>query len=77
RCTGAGPLCAGRLALKRARAVWASRAFTMTKGRKVIRVRLRSYARRSLIRRGRATVTLEVRLKGQPVQRAPIGLRYR
>ena len=77
RCAGEGSRCTGRLALKRRRAVWGSRAFTIARGQRVMRLRLRASARRALARRRRAAVTAELRLQGQPVKRSALALRRR
>ena len=77
RCAGEAATCAGRLALKRRRAVWGSRTFTIARGQRVIRLRLRPAARRMLARRRRAAVTAELRLRGQPVKRSALALRRR
>jgi hypothetical protein len=77
RCSGDAAACAGRLALKRRRALWAKRSFTVPRGRHVIRLRLRRAARRSLARRRRAAVTLELRLRDQALERSRLALRRR
>ena len=77
RCTGTEATCTGRLALKRGRAVWGSRSFTMAKGQRVLRVQLRRSARRALAKRRRANVTAELRLRQQPVKRSRLALSRR
>ncbi|HEX8084447.1 MAG TPA: hypothetical protein VF529_09175 [Solirubrobacteraceae bacterium] len=76
-CSGDAPACAGKLALKRGRSVWASRSFAVPKGRRALRVQLRAKARRALARRRRAKVVLELRLQGQSVKRSALTLRRR
>ncbi|HEX8121558.1 MAG TPA: hypothetical protein VF549_09880 [Solirubrobacteraceae bacterium] len=76
-CSGEAATCAGRLVLKRGRATWASRAFSLAKGRRTLTLQLRKAARKALKRRRRAAVTVELRLEGQAVRRARLTLARR
>jgi hypothetical protein len=75
-CKGDGT-CIGRLALKRGRAVWASRSFSIAPGKRTLRVTLRKAARRALARKRRTSVSLELRLSGQALKRSQLTLARR
>jgi hypothetical protein len=76
-CSGEASVCSGRLVLKRGRTTWASRAFTIAKGKRTLVMRLNKKARKTLRKRRRAAVTVELRLKDQAVKRARLTLARR